>query len=113
MFLHDTLSAPSVDTFTYFDRFTRAVDHIYDVSLEHNNVYYNSLTSPVVFDGILELNKQLNEFKHYILFEFDKQNISVNIDDIESLDIDSNTSVPVALVWPSDALFVGKDEHDD
>lgn len=113
MFLHDTLTAPSVDTFTYFDRFTRAVDHICDVSLAHNNAYYNSLTSPVVFDGILELNKLLNAFKHYILFEFDKQNISVNIDDIESLDMDSNTSVPVALVWPSDALFVGKDEHDD
>lgn len=113
MFLHDTLTAPSVDTFTYFDHFTHAVDDVYDVILARNDAYYNSMTSPVVFDGALELDKLLHAFKHYILFEFDKQDISVNIDDIESMDIDSNSSVPVALVWPSDALFIGKDNHDD
>ena len=113
MFLHDTLIAPSVDTFTYFDQFTRAVDDICDVILANNNTYYNSMTSPVVIDGALELDKLLHAFKHYILFEFDKQDISVNIDDIESMNIDSNSSVPIALVWPSDALFMGKDNHDD
>lgn len=113
MFLHDTLTTPSVDTFTYFDQFTHAVDDICDVILANNDAYYNSMTSPVVFDGALELDKLLHAFKHYILFEFDKHDISVNIDDIESMDIDSNTSVPIALVWPSDALFMGKDKQDD
>ena len=113
MFLHDTLIAPSVDTFTYFDQFTRAVDDIYDVILANNNTYYNSMTSPVVIDGALEFDKLLHAFKHYILCEFDKQDISVNIDDIESMNIDANSSVPIALVWPSDALFMGKDNHDD
>lgn len=113
MFLHDTLTTPSVDTFTYFDHFTHAVDDVYDVISDNNDTYYNSMTSPVVFDGSLELDKLLHAFKHYILFEFDKHDISVNIDDIESMDIDSNTSVSIALVWPSDALFMGKDNHDD
>lgn len=113
MFLHDVLVTPSVDTFTYFDRFAHAVKHICDSILNDNNTYYNSMTSPVVIDGVLELTKLLNAFKHYILFEFDKQNISVNINDVKSMDIDSDLSIPLALTKPSDALFMERTKHDD